>query len=1405
MRPDQDELDDEIRGHMAISVKDRIERGEDPEAARLAALREFGNVTLTRDSMRAVWRPHWFEMAEALWQDIRVALRSLSRAKGLATTVVLTLALGIGANAAIFSVVRAVLLRPLVNRDEDRLIYIRQGAPDLGAENMTFSVPEINDFKSRVKTLSAFGDFSTVDFTMIGLGNEPRMVKAGVVGGSFFEVMGLRPVLGRLLNPRDDGPNAAGAAVLTYRFWTLSLNSDPTVIGRTVRLGPRTATIVGVLEPSVPYPADTEIIANVVTSPHHLGATMVTSRTHRMTELFGRLAPTASVEAARAELTAVHAAFMREHPEAYSVKANVQLRVTKLRDQIAAPARTILLVLLAAAAVVFVIACSNVANLILARSVRREGELAVRAALGAGTGALRRTLLAESLVLCGGGAVLGVLLARPLVAIVARYAARFSVRALEVTVDASMLWISAGLAIAAAILLAFVPRLPSAHAPAGLGLASGGVRITPTTNRRLRIFATTQIAFSFMLLAGTGMLLATLVAQQSAVTGYDMRHVLAVDIPSSATGVYGAETMKFYEEATRRIGALPGVEGTALGMFVPWRDAGAVTLRLQFAVEGYTPADGEENPYARFRIVSPRFFAVLGVPLVAGREFTDDDRGGGDPVAIVSKSFAQQLFANGDAVNRRLSSIGGKPRRIVGVVADVDDVSVMRTPAPTVYEPVRQVGIAGRLFVRAAGNPYALVPEVNRTIRAISADQVVERAATLEDVRAEVLSPERLNAFVFSGFAGIALLIAVVGVAGVLAFSVSARTREFGVRLAVGSAPRQLIARVLSEGVLIAALGSPPAPWAATRWREWRPASSRACSCRASCRSSAREPCSSVPQSWRPWCLPDALPGWTCCRHSDRNRPADDRDRDRFEIGRIDRADDARCRRDTAQGGNHRRHCLSLCDGRCDVLRGIHPRHADRCRRCGGHSPEHHDACLALSCRHRPGASHVRERHYPDHRAVCDSRAGQPAPCLVRGVSQNGGGVRGRDDGGPQFRRAADPERRGIPARLRGGPSGGSGPSRYWCAHHSVQRRLRVPWSGLDGVWLVVARVAIHPEGAGAPGNRGVHPAGDRDARAAHCARPPEDPLPDLHGADVLLRSRRGPLAPREGPARSYLKRMPAAIAMLRFFTESACGNSVGRHVVEPLRVAQLEEVALIVHASGKGQAAVERSDGRIDVDVGGLARAVQLRTRPRLHAEGRSEQHVSRVLADRHGIAKQHRELQIPQARGERASAGFVELDALHHELQLRLHGEPIPERYGHEPAEQGADLRGCFRARLLDDLIDHFAGVRQRTEVDAELDARRRSPVPGPSWHRTEATPSPTSKREFASVFILGAIVASRANWRTSSAVLVYLRFTTAFFSDAGSSTGRSHSITITAEAIDSAALKRMRKPRHYLRGAS
>ena len=749
-------------------------------------------------------------------RDLKLAVRSLSRAKGLTVTVVLTLALGIGANAAIFTLVRGVLLRPLVNRDENRLIYIRQTAPGVGAGTVPFSVPEIKDLRAGVKTVSSFGEFSTIGFTMIGLG-EPREVRAGVVDGKYFEVMGLHPVLGRLLDTRDDGPNAAGAAVLTYRFWSGQMKADPSVVGKTVRLGTRTATIVGVMEPSIPYPAETEIIANVVTSPHHLSATMVLGRVHRMTQLFGRLAPGASLDAARAELKVVYGAMVKEHPEAYSTKANFQIDAVMLRDQITSRARTVLLVLMAASVLIFVISCSNVANLILARTVRREGELGIRAALGANAAALRRTLLAESLVLCGTGAALGVVIARPMVAILARYASRFSVRALDLTVDSSVLWVGALLAVIAAVMLAFVPRLPSADTSHGYGLASSNLRITSSTRRRLRAFAVVQIAASFVLLAGATMLVKTLIPLQSTQTGFDTHHVLTVNVPVVAYGKTPEQIVLFYQEAIRRIKSLPGVDGVAVGTFVPWRDGGRFGPGFEFSADGHVKAAGEEDPRARFRTVSPGYFASLGVPIIAGRDFNDADRKGGERVVIVSQSLAQRMFPDHEAVNHHMTwtdpvikfiDVSGEPRRIIGVAADVDDENVVPGPAMTVYHPFSQEELwAGNLFVHVRSNPYGLVSPITRIIRDMSADQPVERAATLEDIRTEVLTPDRLNTMVFGGFAAVALAIAIVGVAGVLAFSVSGRTREFGIRLAMGSQPRHLVLNVMFQGAWMAALG----------------------------------------------------------------------------------------------------------------------------------------------------------------------------------------------------------------------------------------------------------------------------------------------------------------------------------------------------------------------------------------------------------------------------------------------------------------------------------------------------------------------------------------------------------------------------------------------------------------------
>ncbi len=751
-------------------------------------------------------------------RDLKVAFRSLTRARTLWFTVTLTLALGIGANAAIFSVVRAVLLRPLANRDEDKLLYVRQSAAGIGVDNATFSVPEIRDLGTGLKTIKELGTFSELDFTMIGLGT-PREIPAGVVDGNYFDVMGLHPVLGRLLTPADDGQNAPGAIVLTYHFWRTQLHSDPSVLGKTVRLesygGARSATVVGVLEPSVPYPVATEFIANVVTSPHHLSATMVTGREHRMTEVFARLAPGATLEAARAELRTAYGAMIAAHPEAYKPGDHFDIAVTRIHDQINSRANTILWILFAAAALLFVIASSNVANLVLARTVRRESELAVRSALGASSSVLRRQLLAESLVLCTSGAVAALLLAIPMVSVLGRYAARFSVRAEGLSLDFSLVWAGIALALVASVFLAFIPRLPSPNAPQG-GLTGRGARVAGgSSTRRLRVFAVTQIMASFLLLGGACVLLKTLFVLEQSRPPFDTSKVLAVNLPVLSYGKTPEQISQFYRDVKQRVATIPGVETVSEGFTVPWSNDRSQTISFSFAATGARRADGQDYR-AHFRSISPSYFQTLGLPIIQGRDFNDGDREGAERVVIISQSLAQSLYPGQNALNRKMwwtdgvmkfIGISGEPRRIIAVVPDIDDENIIPSPAMTIYQPIDQEGWSGRLFVRARQDAYSLVPAITQTIHQMSNDQPVEKATTLGDVRFEVLSPNRLNAIVFGGFAAVALLISIVGVAGVLAFSVNSRTREFGIRMALGAQPRTILTSVISEGFTMASIG----------------------------------------------------------------------------------------------------------------------------------------------------------------------------------------------------------------------------------------------------------------------------------------------------------------------------------------------------------------------------------------------------------------------------------------------------------------------------------------------------------------------------------------------------------------------------------------------------------------------
>jgi putative ABC transport system permease protein len=401
------------------------------------------------------------------------------------------------------------------------------------------------------------------------------------------------------------------------------------------------------------------------------------------------------------------------------------------------------------------------------------------------------------------------------VAVLARYASRFSVRALDLKVDASLLWVGVALAFVAAVVLAFVPRLPSADTAQGLNLSSGNIRVIGGSTGRQRIFAITQIAASFLLLAGASTLITTLIALQKTRTGFDTQHVLAIDVPPMTYGKTPQQVIDFYKESIRRIETLPGVTKTAFGMAVPWREDNGVAL--QFSADGHTHVPGQD-PMGQFRVVSPGFFAALGVPILAGRDFNELDTNAKEPVVIVSETLAQRMFPNQDPINRHvywtdpvlqfIPGVSTQPQRIIGVAADVDDLHIVPEPTSTIYNTFEQAPLfGGRLFIHTGANPYALVAPVTRTLREMSSEQPIEHAATLEDVRAEVLTPDRLNSLVFGVFAAVALAIAVVGVAGVLTFSVTARTREFGIRLALGSKPNDLLRGVIAEGAIMAAAG----------------------------------------------------------------------------------------------------------------------------------------------------------------------------------------------------------------------------------------------------------------------------------------------------------------------------------------------------------------------------------------------------------------------------------------------------------------------------------------------------------------------------------------------------------------------------------------------------------------------
>jgi putative ABC transport system permease protein len=746
-------------------------------------------------------------------RDVRYAARSLARAPYFAAAAVLTLGLGIGANTAVFSVVRGVLLRPLPHAEGERLVYLRHSAELAGIDNTVFSVPEIIDYRD-AGALSSIAEFSANTYNLTARG-EPAQVLAGIVTGNFFQVMGLRPEVGRLFDAGDDGAAADPVIVLTYDYWMRVFGGDPSIVDEVVELGATAATVVGVLQPVPHYPERTDILVNMVTSPHHLSATMVHGRTHRMTEIFARLSPGATVEQAQTEIDQISTRIHAEYPEAYEAAAGYKVTVSPLAEVLTQRATSTIYLLWTTAAFVLLIACASVANLILTRSVRRERELVVRAALGAGAGRLRRLLLTESLLLALAGSALGFFVALAGVDLLTSFAARFTPRATEIALDGTVLAFTVGVAALVALALGWAPAIPGSSDAAG-SLAAGGVRHTggQRFKRLQRGLVVAQVALSVTLLSGAGLLVRTLINLYEVDVGADLDGVLTVEVPVAGTGRSTPEVRDAYERMRSRIAALPGVAEAGVGSSVPLRDN---EFELEIQAEGIPPDPNQPTPRAEYRTATPEYFRASGIPLVAGREFQATDTGDGALVVILNETLARRLFADRDPIGQRVAWTGdvldfipvsGDWRTVVGVVGDVRSASLDASPRPAMYQPFEQEEVfAGSLVVRTNTDPRALLVPATQVVREVDPSVPLGKVGTLAELRDESVSSQRINALLVSGFGLVALLIAAVGLAGVLGFSVSQRTNEIGVRMSLGARPTQVRGMIVREGAALLVIG----------------------------------------------------------------------------------------------------------------------------------------------------------------------------------------------------------------------------------------------------------------------------------------------------------------------------------------------------------------------------------------------------------------------------------------------------------------------------------------------------------------------------------------------------------------------------------------------------------------------
>ena len=810
------DMDKELRFHLEMEIEANIKRGMSLAEARRDALIKFGGVEKFKEECRDV---RGAPLAESVLQDIRYGTRILFRNPGFTVVAVLTLALGIGANTAIFSVIYGVLVKPLPYQDGNELVIVQQQAPLAGVNNVPFSFKEVQDYREQNQTLSDVVEHHTMSFTLLG-GQEPQRVQTGVVSANFFDVLGVKPLLGRTFVASDEEHGADAVLVLSYQYWKGSHGGDPAIVGRVFQMNNRPHTVIGVL-PSIPqYPNEQDVYMPTTQCPARASEPFKANRNSRMMSVFGRLKDGVKVTQAQADLSTLANNLQSQYPDSYPANRGYAASVVSLQDELTRRAKPTFLILLGTAGLVLLIACANVANLTLARLMRREREMAIRAAMGAGRGRLIRQLLTESTLVSVAGGALGLLLAAGGLQLLVGFAARFTTRASEIGIDGLVLLFTLIVSVATGLIFGLMPAFSSDHNLSGALKEGGGRSSAGVKRQRIRnALIVAQVGVSFILLIWAGLMIRSLIKLQQVNPGFNPERVLAMRIsPNWSKYNTNQGTRDLLVRILDKARSAPGVLSAAIGSTYPLNQLGITNgpFNRGFQIEGRPIPEGELLPQADFRTASTDYFETVRQALVAGRTFNDGDHDKSVPVAVINQSTARHRWGDEDPIGRRISLPGpGGPGpnsgptwlTIVGIVGDVRQYGLDREPTDEIYVPLAQAGFGGNLLVRTAAEPLSIARILREAVYEVDPDTAIDRVQTLEQVRSDAVASPRLTAMLLAMFAGLALIITAAGIAGVMALSVNQRTHELGVRLALGATPAKVLGMVIRQGMAFVLLG----------------------------------------------------------------------------------------------------------------------------------------------------------------------------------------------------------------------------------------------------------------------------------------------------------------------------------------------------------------------------------------------------------------------------------------------------------------------------------------------------------------------------------------------------------------------------------------------------------------------